>query len=187
VHVAETHVDGQRFVAEFLLDELEHERRVCCGAISFTDRRVLHALWSLPTGGRVHVDSLAPHDVETLREHGPGAVEFIDDQVSRVFQPAVSVRAIASIGHSLRALLNNVARVPPVYERVALALARSRPSVELIEEATRRGVGLASHVDGETRWWCTPPPAVVGVPAVYRWWISELVYDQWRQAKYEAH
>jgi hypothetical protein len=92
------------------------------------------------------------------------------------------VRAVAGVAKSFRGALAKLAGIPPIYGRVAVCTGGDEPTAALRERAAQSGVGLVTVADGLSHSWCATIDPVIGVPAIYRWWVAEIVYDSWRQA-----
>lgn len=173
-------VDGARFAVDFHIDQTEHERRMIAGAGPATDTGLLHALWSLPAGIEIPMSALDQHDIVTLLELGDGYVEGMEN-LTRTFTPAGRVAAVAVVADSLGEAFTRAARLPPIFWRVAAGLERDGRA-DLVTLGRSRGIGgLVMSSDGP-RLLVSPRPPRLGVPAVYRWWLSELAYRNWLYA-----
>lgn len=173
-------VDGQGLVAAFAPDAGEHQRRSAVGVGAVTSRALLHGLWLLPAGVSVPTQALPEPKRKRLQRANGFACED-DASFHRLYSPAGTVKVIGIAGADCRRSVMHAIRFTPIVQRVAVADASSRPSPATLDLAGQFGVGvLAAHSDRYTVL-RQPAPAVVGVPAVYRWWLAELAYEGWLQ------
>jgi hypothetical protein len=174
-------VEGRRLVVVFTPDAAEHQRRADCDAGAVKSRRLLHALWALPADLRWPASAVTSDDVATLEHEGPGFVTVADGHVERHYRPAGRVDAIVTCRRHLSDAVAAAASFPPVFRRYAMAERTPKQTADMYADAEQCGVGilLADGTHG-------PVPAaepIVGVPAVYRWWLAEVAYDAWLPPK----
>lgn len=174
--VVEMRVDGAPYRVDFAVDAGEHARRQGLGVGAVTDRRLLHALWELPSHVPVPAGRVAAADLDTIARHGHGFVEG-EYVLTRTFAPAGTVTAVAAAGSSIEAAFRAVTRIPPIYWRVATASAL--PSESTLARAGQLGVGVVVEPADVA---VEPQPPRRGVPGVYRWWIAERAYRAWLYA-----
>jgi hypothetical protein len=176
-------VDGSSYLAGLHLTGAEHLRRRHLGLGAASSRALLHALWSLPHGVPVPWDSISDLDRVTLLEEGSGWV--IDDgrTALRTYQPAGAVGSVVVTDGSLSRAVSRVAAHPPTFRRMALWRREStRPPqrhLKQLDRAEALGIGVYTMQANECIELVTPAPAVVGLPAVFRWWIAEIAYRNW--------
>lgn len=167
--VAFIRIDGTSCYATIDIDAGEWHRRGAEPGAVVTDREMLAALWEIPAGGVVPIDTLGPDVIARLRERR--LVETDGALVARLFQPIGTVRSLSFAGSNA---IRNAADWPPTYERTAFQPRASAAQVTLAEAA---GVGIARVTDhGTVDYLVTPRPAVLGVPGLFRWWIAELCF-----------
>ena len=174
------HLEGKEVIAAFELDVSEHERRSAADAGEVTSRALLHALWLLPAGIPVPTVAIA----EPKRQHLRAAAHFAHENgkgFERLYSPAGSVNAIAIAGADTGRCVEHAIRFTPMVQRVVITDAPSKPSTATLDRAARWGVGVVTAWDDGCDVLSHPAPAVVGVPAVYRWWLAELAYESWLQ------
>lgn len=177
INVVAVTIDGVRIAAGFDVDRTEHARRHATGVGAITATSLLHGLWLLPSQVPVPADALPDHKREPLSKL-PGLVAAIDDELQRIYEPAGVVRAIACGGRSPGKAIEGAARFSPIFRRYA-AVAPDATTVAAIASAIARGVGVVETDGVEARVICDAPDALLGVPAVYRWWVAELTYEAW--------
>lgn len=176
--VIELHIDGLRFGVEFRVDWGEHRRRQRLGLGAATNTGLLHALWELPAGLAIPADCLDERNRTTLRELGDGYVEGTAT-FTRTFTPAGSISAVVVVADRMSGALSRVGRLPPIFWRIAAARRQPANVREAAMLCARIGVGgVVVTPDGATEV-AAPKSPVRGVPAVYRWWLSELAYRNW--------
>lgn len=186
-HLVETRIDGTTYLAHLITDDDQLEHRVAFAIGAVTSTAALHALWSLPLAAATVAD-LSEIDVETIGDLPPGLVEVIDgDLVARRYQPIGDVRLLATVSRSLRGGLRRAVAIPPIFERVCVwrtDSAQVAPTTESVAMARRSGTGIIRLAGAEAEVVVEPRKRVVGVPAVYRWWVAELAYgSRLRQAQ----
>ena len=180
---AELCVDGARFSALLHVDCEEHDRRRRLGLGAATSTGLLHALWNLPWGISFPRSVLDPADLATLTELGQGWVEESEGLVTRRYQPAGTVQAIAVIDSVLARAISRAATHSPTVRRHAVW---SRPS-ELVSgrvamslrHALEIGVGVSVAGEWGSNVLVEPAVPLVGRPAVFRWWQAEIAYRNW--------
>lgn len=175
--VIELHIDGNRFAVHFQVDLKEHHRRQQVGAGAATNTGLLHALWELPAGISIPVSCLRDLDLMTLSALGEGYVEG-NDVLIRTFAPAGVVTAVVVVANGIDEALARASRLPPIFWRIGAALRPSRAGAG-IAAGEASGIGVVVMTDGGADVMVAPRPPVLGVPAVYRWWLGELAYRSW--------
>lgn len=173
-------LEGKELAAAFDPDVGEHVRRSRVGAGAVTSRALLHGLWLLPAGVPVPTAAIPERKRQHLRDAGHFAQED-GGCLERLYSPAGAVRAIAIAGADIERSIEHAIRFTPIVQRVVVVDVATRPSSGTFALAEDWGVGVVrARADG-----CDvllhPAPAVVGVPAVYRWWLAELAYERWLQ------
>jgi len=180
--VAELSIESRRLFASLALSRVEHHRRQEIGAGAVTSTGLLHALWELPAGVPIPWNVLSGRDADTLRFHGSRWVQDDGACVVRRYEPAGKLRVVAIHDERLGRALERVARVPPVYERVAVwtrsGRRRGAPEAHLAM-AAMLGIGIVAVEDDKPSVLVHPAPAQPGMPSVYRWWMAELAYRNW--------
>ena len=88
-----------------------------------------------------------------------------------------------SVGQ-LHDAVRQVAQHPPIYQRVAVCTHHSSP--DAIDVAQRFGIAAVQTSADGTLVLSEPSGPELGVPAVYRWWVSELAYRSWLHPPYSA-
>lgn len=172
-------IDGQHLVAWLEVDLGEHRRRESAEIGAITSTGLLHALWQLPTGGRVEATALASAKVDRLRS-APHSVLESGASFERLYSPPGTVCTVAFVGRSGRALIDRAIRFTPIVQRLAI-LVDPTACVSPRHLATARewGVGVVQVSDDAVLQLVDPAPSEKGVPSVYRWWIAELAYRSW--------
>lgn len=173
-------LEGKEVVAAFDPDVSEHERRSAAGAGAVTSRALLHGLWLLPAGIPVPTAAIPERKRQHLRAAGHFAQED-GECLERLYSPAGAVRAIAIAGADIERSVGQAIRFTPIVQRVVVADVTSQPSSAMLDLADRWGVGVVTAREDVCDVLRHPAPAVVGVPAVYRWWLAELAYEGWLQ------
>lgn len=173
-------LEGKELAAAFDPDVGEHVRRSRVSAGAVTSRALLHGLWLLPAGVPVPTAAIPERKRQHLRTAGHFAQED-GGCLERLYSPAGAVRAIAIAGADIERSVERAIRFTPIVQRVVVTDIATRPSSGTLALAEDWGVGVVrARADG-----CDvllhPAPAVVGVPAVYRWWLAELAYEGWLQ------
>lgn len=173
-------LEGRAVVAAFEPSAWEHQRRASVGAGAVTSRAVLHGLWLLPAGIPVPTGFIPDVKRRRLRAASHFAVED-GACFERLYSPAGAVRTIAFVGKDVRRNVEHAIRFTPIVERVVVSNASSLPSRAALDLAGHWGVGVVVTAGNDLEVLVHPRPAVVGVPAVYRWWLAELAYERWLQ------
>lgn len=173
-------LDGENLVAAFEIDMLEHERRATLRAGAVTSRSLLHGLWLLPAGIPVPVSALPAVKQQRLRDAHHFALEGASG-FERTYEPAGRVRAVAFTGADVKRSVAQAIRFSPVVQRVVVTRPGARVSHPARELAAEFGIGIVEGSASAPTLSERPKPAVVGVPAVYRWWIAEVAYESWLQ------
>jgi hypothetical protein len=158
-----------------------HRRREDDGTGAIRSRRLLHALWSLPYQLRWPAGALDPCDTATLRLEGAGFVDIDGDGFVRRYQPPGRVWAVGVRGSRLLEAVERVGLFPTIFRRYAIASRSSRNDQEAVTVATNMGIGTVVEAASDLTVLSEPDPPQVGVPGVYRWWLSEVAYEGWRQ------
>lgn len=174
------HLDGQRLIAAFQLDAHEHDRRSGLGIGAVTSRPVLHGLWLLPAGIPVPADALPAVKRRRLRAAPHFAVEG-EAGFARLYSPPGVVRTIAFTGPDPTLCVLRAVRFTPIVERIVVSHRAMPLPVDARRLSDRFGIGVIEVSGDEICVVAEPERAVVGVPAVYRWWIAELAYESWLQ------
>lgn len=173
-------LEGKEIVAAFDPDVGEHERRSTAGTGAVTSRALLHGLWLLPAGIPVPTAAIPERKRQHLRDACHLAQED-GDCLERLYSPAGAVRAIAIAGADIERSVGQAIRFTPIVQRVVVADFTSHPSSAMLDLADRWGAGVVTAGEDGCDVLRQPAPAVVGVPAVYRWWLAELAYEGWLQ------
>ena len=173
-------LEGKEMAAAFDPDAGEHVRRSSAGAGAVTSRALLHGLWLLPTGVPVPTAAIPERKRQHLRDAGHFAQED-GDCLERMYSPAGTVRAIAIAGADIERSVEQAIRFTPIVQRVVVADVTTQPSSATLALAESWGVGVVRARDDGCDVLLHPAPAVIGVPAVYRWWLAELAYESWLQ------
>ncbi len=173
-------VDGHRVFGLFEVDLVEGERRKECGLGSVTETELLHALFSLPYGLPTDIAGMTPQQLFLLNKSGKGLVNRNSKDVTRIYQPAGRLVALVSVARTIVSGLRCLSMYPPIYSRGIFCASQrgSGGSTADLDVASQRGIGVVLQTsDGPTSVleWAKP---VLGVPAVYRWWLSELAYRE---------
>ncbi|MEO7572115.1 MAG: hypothetical protein ABIX10_06735 [Acidimicrobiales bacterium] len=176
--VVDLTVDGVAMLAAFQPDDHEHRRRTALDVGAVTSTGLLHGLWLLPSGLPVPIDEVPDHKRRHL-DAAPNLVDVTDAGYQRRYSPPGVVRAVAFGGSRIGRTLQRAARFTPIVQRFVYSEGPMRPSAARVSEAVDAGVGLLECVASNARLLLEPSPAEVGVPAVYRWWIAELAYENW--------
>lgn len=173
-------LEGKEMAAAFDPDLGEHVRRSTAGAGAVTSRALLHGLWLLPTGVPVPTAAIP----ERKRQHLRAAGHFAQEDggcLERLYSPPGAVRGIAIAGADIQRSVGQAIRFTPIVQRVVVTDVTTQPSSARLALAARWGVGVVRAREDGCDVLLHPAPAVVGVPAVYRWWLAELAYEGWLQ------
>lgn len=173
-------VDGTSVVAAFEVDPQEHDRRSAAGVGAVTSTAVLHGLWLIPSGIPVPAGCVPPVKRRRLR----GAPHFVAEGPSgfeRLYSPPGVVRVVGFTRRDTTRAIERAAGFTPIVQRMVLTDRGAQASNRSIEAACEYGIGLVDISGERTNLIVEPRAAVLGVPAVYRWWIAELAYESWLQ------
>lgn len=173
-------LEGKEMAAAFDPDVGEHLRRTTAGAGAATSRALLHGLWLLPPGVPVPTAAIP----ERKRQHLRAAGHFAREDggcLERLYSPAGAVRAIAIAGADIERSVRQAIRFTPIVQRVVVTDVTTQPSPAALALAEGWGVGVVRALSDGCEILRHPALAVVGVPAVYRWWLAELAYEGWLQ------
>jgi hypothetical protein len=173
-------LEGWGLVAAFDPDSHEHDRRSAVGVGAVTSRPVLHGLWLLPAGIPVPVDAVPSVKRRRLRDAHHFAIEG-ESGFERLYSPPGAVRAVCFTGAEPTRSIDRAVRFTPIVERVVVTHPGVQTSHDARTLADEFGIGLIEASESEINVVVPPRPAVIGVPAVYRWWIAELAYESWLQ------
>lgn len=176
-------IDGRALLMAFELDASEHQRRVDQSLGPVRSRGLLHTLWALPHGLAWPTSGLDRHDARMLRDHGGGFATLNGGSATRHYLPAGRVRAVGIASRRLTDAVATASQFPPIFRRYALAGRRSRSDHDAAVSAKVIGVGAAVTSPDGLRILARAEPPKRGVPGVYRWWLAEVAYRSWLQAK----
>jgi len=173
-------LDGLQVVVAFHLDAGEHERRAAAGVGAVTSTAVLHGLWLIPSEIAV-----PPGNVPLVKRHRlRGAQGFVENSPRgfvRLYSPAGTVHSIGVRRRSAIRAIEQTARFTSIFRRIALTDGNAPPSDCAVERARDAGIGLVAISGDEHQQLVRPARPVLGIPAVYRWWVAELAYASWLQ------
>ncbi|MEX2374896.1 MAG: hypothetical protein WD942_04815 [Dehalococcoidia bacterium] len=155
-------LDGYPYTAVFRpnLREISRRQRLRIGAITATDD--LHSAW--------------------MRQHDKGGNLVADPHDHAGYSPPGEIVALASARQSPDDAIRASHRIPPIYRRIAV-WNESEDSTSHLESAERAGIGVIVLAAGSVTAHIAPRPPVPGKPAVFRWYVAELIYRSWLQAK----
>lgn len=179
--VVRVFLEGRSVLLGFDPDPYEHPRRVQRGLGAVRSRRLLQALWSLPHEMPWATTGLDPVDLRTLGEAGGGHVEFTDSVIRRTYQPPGLVRSVGLWRKELANAVCGVGQFPAIFSRHALATREGARCEEALATAAALGIGAAVSARDGLKVHTNAHPPQQGVPGVYRWWIAEMAYHEWRQ------
>lgn len=168
-------IDGQVVSAALLLDSTEVDRRRGVGIGAVADAGLLHALWTLPEGLPMPLNTVNDLDLDTLSELGEGTIEFDDSRAMRTYRPIGTVCALAAVAANAGSAVRSVGAFPTIFRRLAMVTGPVVDQVDL-DLACAYGVGVSHLAGDEWKTLLEPAAAELGVPAVYRWWIAEIAY-----------
>lgn len=178
--VVPVRLDGRVVIAAFAPDADEHERRSAAGAGAVTSCALLYGLWLLPAGVPVPAEAIP----EVKRHRLRAAEHFAHEDgrsFERLYSPAGTVKAIGIAGPDTERSVEQAIRFTPIVQRVVVTDPAAQPSSAALDRAERWGVGVVTAREDGCDLLLRPAPAVIGVPAVYRWWLAELAYESWIQ------
>jgi hypothetical protein len=157
---------GLDFSPEALAARAEYGRR------AILDYETIFALWKLPTGGRVKIESIAESELALLAGLPPSLVSLQGSTIERHVVPVVDVKVLVASCSQPAAAWSSFGDI--WWAPIEVAVLGARPSSLTQAKATRFGIGLVA--DGA---WVTPPRLKrAGRPTPLRWWQSELVLSQ---------
>lgn len=182
LETVEVAIEGQPLIALFRPNFKEHSRRVSESVGAATNTGLLHALWALPLGIDFDHDSIAARDLRTLRSYGRGFYTEGAGLIGRTYEPPGAIAGLVVARKTLSDAVRVASKFPPIYRRVAVG-EHTGDHTSLDAVCERTGVGMLSISEPKTSLIREASKPVVGVPAVYRWWIVELAYDAWLNAK----
>lgn len=180
--VSEIRVDGDRYFALLTLDFVEHERRRLAGLVH-ASTRLLHVLWSFPAHIWFPTTACDSYESATLAEEGEGWIEVVGDSFARIYQPIGRIEMVATVDRSLKNAISRAASHPATTRRLAIwsetdGQSQQDSSTDLAETA-RLGIGVVAFGQSGVSSLIEPAPAVIGRPAIYRWWQAEVCYRNW--------
>ncbi len=180
--LVELSIDGLRCVARICVHSEEHQRRERLGLGAVTDTGLLHALWSLPEDLSFAWEELDPLDTATLQQLGAGHLISDDRATVRSYRSPAVVNTVLSVAGTAKDAIRRIGQFPPIFVRVAVVISAAARWDRYLELAEQLGIGVVVDTAeaGDTKIMKLPAPLTVGVPSVYRWWISELAYRNWR-------
>lgn len=178
-------LDATPYLAQLRLRTQEVRRRQTLSLGAVTSTGLLHALWNIPVTG-IPANDLSERDRRTLM----GADGLVVEQggiLSRLYQPPGEVLLLGARRTTPNSAIARALQIPPVFQRVAMWSARSRPTQRdawLFRLALRNGLGMIefdetlrpSLIQAPT----SPAP---GTSAVYRWFVAEIAFRSWLQAQ----
>ncbi len=179
--------DGAPMLAALAVHQDEHSRRQRLGTPAVTDRALLHGLWLLAPAGVTPRDQI-PANKQKKLDRAPHLAARVRGGYRRLYQPAATVRAVGMRGFDALRCVRRALKYPPILHRYAIVDRHpSRLTTRTAALATEWEVGiLAVDSDGAFRQIVPPGAPHTGIPSVYRWWIAELAYAQWRTAPLAA-
>lgn len=152
---------------EPVADELNRRRGAGLGPI--VDRELLSILFELPVDMEVPRSVLSQRAQRLLRKGPSGAAELTRQSVIRRAVPAVRVRHVTTHGRATVSLLRALSVFGPFCTRSLLVSGRD-PGPDVLDEAVRLGIGLASPGTG---WLVPPAPHVVRRHTAASWLLAE--------------
>ncbi len=177
--VVDAELQGHAALLVFEPDATEHARRTDTSVGAVRSRGLLHALWALPGGQDWPRSALDQRDVDTLDQEGAGFVAARRDSLTRLYQPAGRVHAVAVGSPRLCEAVGRTAELPPIVRRYAIAIHSTAHDADAARTASSCGIGAALLTSKGLSELTPARAAHTGVPAVYRWWLSEIAYDAW--------
>jgi hypothetical protein len=179
-------VDGASYHVGLRIDWVEHARRGRTGLGALTSSGLLHALWGLPWGIPVARAALSELDRHTIENEGQGWVEGHGPSLVRRYAPSGAVASVAVRHRSLSGAIARAGAHPPTVRRIAIwdraSSAPVRPDPLQLVRASTLGIGISvcsGGGGGAAVELVAPAEAIVGLPAVFRWWQAELAYRNW--------
>jgi hypothetical protein len=180
--VSEMRVDSDHYFALLVLDLVEHQRRQLAG-VGHASTRLLHVLWGFPARIQFPTSACDSYEIETLRAESEGWIHVAGTSFTRVYQPIGRIDMVAVVDESLKKAVSRAAAHPATTRRLAIWSRQGnhtrQSSSEDLAEAARLGIGVIATGQSEPTALIGPAPAVIGRPAVYRWWQAEACYRNW--------
>jgi hypothetical protein len=176
-------LDGVRAAVSFRPDGAEHRRRMDADVSAVTSLALLHALWLLPAGFPVPPSDIPPAKAKLLLE-APQHVDLVKGSFVRRYQAAGKVDVVGLTGRHGDKVIARAIRCSPIFRRLALlGPTTSEPSRASLAAAREWGIGVISVAEDELEVVVAAAPGVLGIPSVYRWWVSELAYSSYASAQ----
>jgi len=172
-------IEGSNVLLTFEADPTENMRRQAAAVRAVRSRRLLHALWQLPTGLEWPSSRLDPVDIATFDREGVGFVVTTQGGIRRTYEPPGRVAAIAVRRQALSNAVSAVAQLPAVYYRYAFGSTVTRHDDSAIAAAQGLGIGAGVEVCDQLIVHCLAGTPIVGIPGIYRWWLAEIAYEAW--------
>ncbi len=180
--LSEMHVDGEHYFALLKMDLAEHERRQQAG-IGHASTRLLHVLWGIPMRIWFPATAFDSYELTTLEEEGKGWVKTEVDSITRIYQPIGQIDMVAIVDRSLKRSVSRTASHPATTRRLAIWSGHDGRSLDNssndLAEAVRLGIVVLAVGPSAMSSLIEPRPAMVGRPAIYRWWQAEICYRNW--------
>lgn len=159
------------------LDEHEHSRRARSGLGAITDRELVTAMWELPHAVQVRKSALPAWALSLLGRAPAAAVVSRGEWLTRESRPPVCVSGALAVGRSLERLLHRVGQLSAVASMAVVVQRDVDPADPWMLDAALYGVGVARS-DNDVLTTVSQPEPVTPTLGPYRWWISELAYQQ---------
>jgi hypothetical protein len=180
--ISELLVDGSRYFVILHIDTHEHERR-CRRGLSHASARLLHTLWGLPAHIGFPIRALDSVDQATVVEEGEGWVKKVGSSITRLYQPIGRVDMVAVVDREIDKAVTRAASHPATTKRLAIwsssSKQRDRGISDALDCAAQLGLGVVNLRLPSPQLLVPPAPALIGRPAVYRWWQAEIAYRNW--------
>jgi hypothetical protein len=162
------------------VDEREVLRRAEVGMGAIVDRRVINALWEVPSDMDLPRDSLPSWVLERLMDAAGADVGLT---VRRHVRPPITVRGAAAVGPTLRSLLDALGPLSSVCPTAAvLTTEEPEPTHPARLDAGLFGVAVGV-AEGDGIRVLSEPAAVRGDLGPYQWHLAEVVYSELRSAR----
>lgn len=178
-------IDGTELLATIQIDQAEHARRKRAGVGAVTSTGVLHGLWMLPDAVPIPVSLLPSRKVERLRRV-PAHVAESEDTFTRSFSPAGVVSDLVFTGSEVARLVRRACRWTPIVRRHVISPAPGPMHPRTEAEAREWGIGVHRLGGNGLTTELAASDALLGRPAVYRWWLAEIAYESWLQENAQA-
>ena len=159
------------------IDEGEHARRCDAGLGAIISRKVLTALWELPTGAAIPESSLPAWVADRLQGAPAAVVERRGDSLIRAVRPPLRIGGALAIARRADRALARVGQVSALTPMAVVVLGAVDPADPIVLEAQLYGVGVASVLGGDVTT-LAAAAAVTPMPGPYLWWVTELAYQQ---------